>query len=103
MRADVDPIRLRAWDMRQWGYGWSERSARRFWIEHDGDTLELSPDGSTAFLTLYLNYGEEFPRVWRIPMEYYWNDQPTAMDLLESVLKDVERFGIPEDAERVYK
>lgn len=103
MRADVDPIRVRAWDMRQWGYGLSERATRRFLIGHGGDTLELSQDGSTALLTLYLGYGEEFPRVWRIPMGYYWNDQPTAMALLESVLKDVERFGIPEDAERVYE
>jgi hypothetical protein len=103
MRADKDPVQARAWDLWQWGYDVSERPLRRFLIEHEGDTIELSKDGLYAFLTLYISRGEEFPRVWRIPMQYYWNDQKTAIDLLVSVLKDVERFGIPEDAERVYE
>lgn len=103
MRADKDPVQARAWDLRQWGFDVSERPLRRFRIEHDGDTLELASDGLYAFLTLYISSGEEFPRVWRIPLQYYWDDQKTAIDLLVSVLKDVERFGIPEDAERVYE
>jgi hypothetical protein len=103
MRADKDPVQARAWDLWQWGYDTSERPLRRFLIEHEGDTIELSSDGLYAFLTLYISAGTEFPRVWRIPMQYYWNDQATAIDLLVSVLKDVERFGIPEDAERVYE
>lgn len=103
MRADKDPVQARAWDLWKWGYDTSKRVTRYFMIEHNADTIELSKDGLYAVLSFYISGEEEFPRVWRIPMQYYWNDQKTAIDLLVSVLKDVERFGIPEDAERVYE
>lgn len=103
MRLDIDPVCYRAMALRQWGYDVSDRAARRFQIEHEGDTIALSPDGLYALLTLYMPRESEFPRTWRIPMTYYLDNQATSYELLCAVLRDVERYGIPEDAERVYE
>lgn len=101
MRLDIDPVKWRAYAMRQWGYDTSYRPVGLYVIEHDGDSIRL--DGVHAELTLYIGRGAEFPQRWRIPIVYYLNDQKTAIDLLSDILRDIERFGIPQDATRIYE
>lgn len=100
MRMDIDPVKWRAYALRQWGYDLTDREHGLYVIEHDGDSIILN--GIDAELTLYIS-GSETPKIWRIPITYYLNDQENAIALLSDILRDVERFGIPQDAQRIYE